>query len=233
VPPCAWETRKCTRGDSGNKRPAEVNTAVRMRSPFLRHPQGGGPANLRWEDVDFASGHVTLCRQTNRETYHVAMKETFHDLLRGMPSRLKNEWVFPSATNVAPIDPRNWLREVFRPGLGSVMSIVSSPISSWTVRRSVPRMTRREAKVWRRSCQRRPVIFAFTMSVAVSLRASFKRRTALRRCDGKTCADAAKEAVGASAEVVQLPREISAPGGIRTPNPQIRRTFQDDEGTPQ
>lgn len=48
---------------------------------------------------------------------HVPMNETLRDVLRDLPSRLKSEWVFPSATNVTPLDPKNWLREVFRPAL--------------------------------------------------------------------------------------------------------------------
>jgi hypothetical protein len=37
-----------------------------------------------------------------------------------------------------------------------------------------------------------------------------------------TSENVAKKAVGATAEIVELPLEKSAPGGIRTPNPQIR-----------
>jgi integrase len=77
----------------------------------------GNQFRLRCEDVDFASGHITLRRPKNRRTYHVPMNETLRDVLRKMPSRLKSEYVFPSSTGVTPLDPRNWLREVFRPAL--------------------------------------------------------------------------------------------------------------------
>lgn len=51
--------------------------------------------NLRWEDVDFVNGVLTIPRSKHGEKRHVPMNVRVQELLRELPSRMKSPWVYP------------------------------------------------------------------------------------------------------------------------------------------
>jgi site-specific recombinase XerD len=53
----------------------------------------------------------------NGEPIYQPMNDVVRAILCRLPSRLKSEWVFPSASSATPLDPRNFCRNVFRPAL--------------------------------------------------------------------------------------------------------------------
>ena len=84
-----------------------INTGLRQSEQF----------NLRWENVDFATGILTVPRSKHGESRRVPMNDTVREVLRTLPSRLKSEYVFPSTTGETPIDARNYVRRTFLPAL--------------------------------------------------------------------------------------------------------------------
>ena len=72
---------------------------------------------LRWENVDFQTGIITVPRSKHGEKRHVPMNDTAREILRSLPSRMKSAYVFPSATGETPIDPCNFIARVFRKAL--------------------------------------------------------------------------------------------------------------------
>jgi len=75
--------------------------------------------HLRWAHVDFGTGILTVPRSKHGEARRVPMNDAVREVLRGLPSRMKGPWVFPSATGETPIDPKNFVRRVFLPALES------------------------------------------------------------------------------------------------------------------
>jgi site-specific recombinase XerD len=69
--------------------------------------------NLRWENVDFRSGTITIPRSKHGGVRHVPMNATARALLRALPSRFRSAYVFPSGTLQTPQDARNFVRRVF------------------------------------------------------------------------------------------------------------------------
>jgi integrase len=72
---------------------------------------------LRWEDVDFANGILTLPRSKHGSARCVPINGTARDIVRSRPSRLKGAYVFPSATGATPLDACNFVRRIFVPAL--------------------------------------------------------------------------------------------------------------------
>ncbi len=73
--------------------------------------------NLRWPDVNFNTRTITIHRSKSGETRHVKMNDWVVEIMRGLPSRLKSEWVFPSETGESPINANNFINRVFNPAL--------------------------------------------------------------------------------------------------------------------
>lgn len=71
---------------------------------------------LRWENVDFRSGNLTIPRSKSGQARHVKMNSRVRAILRELPSRLKSEWVFPSLTG-SPMDANNFVSRHFRPAI--------------------------------------------------------------------------------------------------------------------
>ncbi len=82
-----------------------IHTGLRQSEQF----------NLLWENVEFATGFITVPRSKHGELRRVRMNDTV--LLRALPSRLKSPYVFPSATGETPIDARNFMNRIFNPAL--------------------------------------------------------------------------------------------------------------------
>jgi len=73
--------------------------------------------NLRWENVDFSTGIITVPRSKHGETRRVPMNDTVREILRARPSRLKSDYVFPSGTGDTPIDAQNYVNRTFLPAV--------------------------------------------------------------------------------------------------------------------
>jgi len=73
--------------------------------------------NLRWQHVDFNSNVLTIPRTKAGRVRHVPMNSIVRTLLRGMPSRLKSGWVFPSAAADTPLDSQNFMNRIFTPAV--------------------------------------------------------------------------------------------------------------------
>ena len=58
---------------------------------------------LRWDQVDFLSGEITIPRSKHGEACHIPMNDTVVDALRALPSRMCSEWVYPAP----PVDGRH------------------------------------------------------------------------------------------------------------------------------
>jgi integrase len=78
--------------------------AVAIHTGLRRSEQFG----LRWENVDFATGILTVPRSKHGGARRVPMNDTVRDALRALPSRLKGPYVFPSATGETPLDACNF-----------------------------------------------------------------------------------------------------------------------------
>jgi len=77
----------------------------------------GEQFNLRWSDVDFHSRTIVVRIPKSGETEYVKMNDRVIEILRGLPSRLKGEWVFPSKTGKTPLNANNFVNRVFEPAL--------------------------------------------------------------------------------------------------------------------
>ncbi len=53
------------------------------------------------------------------------MNDRVMEILRGLPSRLKSEWVFPSETGETPLNPNNFINRVFNPALSEAKPEIS------------------------------------------------------------------------------------------------------------
>ncbi|MBI4284165.1 MAG: site-specific integrase [Chloroflexi bacterium] len=77
----------------------------------------GEQFNLRWRDVNFHTRTITIPRSKSGELRHVRMNDRVMEILRGLPGRLKGEWVFPSETGESPLDANNFINRVSNPAL--------------------------------------------------------------------------------------------------------------------
>ena len=71
---------------------------------------------LRWQDVNFATGVITIPRSKHGEARHVPMNQVVRETLRTLPSRLRSEYVFASKVGTA-LNPDNFIHRVFEPAL--------------------------------------------------------------------------------------------------------------------
>jgi len=73
--------------------------------------------NLRWADTNFQTRIITIPRSKSGETRHIPMNDRTVEILRGLPSRMKSEWVFPSLTGATPMGGDNFSKRVFNPAV--------------------------------------------------------------------------------------------------------------------
>jgi integrase len=84
-----------------------LNTGMRRGEMF----------NLRWRDIDFHNRVITIPQSKSGEMRYVPMNDTVVEILGNLPSRMKNEWVFPSLTGTTPTNGNNFTRRVFIPAV--------------------------------------------------------------------------------------------------------------------
>lgn len=72
---------------------------------------------LRWEDVDLRNSVLTIPVSKNGERRHVQLSQRVLGILRGLPSRMRSEWVFPSRKGTTPLEANNFYHRVFTPAL--------------------------------------------------------------------------------------------------------------------
>ena len=71
---------------------------------------------LRWQDVNFATGVITIPRAKHGEVRHIPMNDMARETLRSLPSRLRSEYVFASKVGTA-LNPQNFVNRVFGPAM--------------------------------------------------------------------------------------------------------------------
>jgi integrase len=99
--------RKAVREDNWPMVVVATHTGLRRGEQF----------RLRWDEIDFSTGIITIPRSKSGLARRLPMNDTVRDVLRALPSRLKSEWVFPSATGTTPLDGRNYVVRTFVPAL--------------------------------------------------------------------------------------------------------------------
>lgn len=86
-----------------------LNTGLRRGEQF----------GLKWVNIDFQNGVITIPRSKHGEKRHVPMNKRVYEMLQSLKSRLKSEWVFASGKGVGdtPMDANNIVNRVLRPNL--------------------------------------------------------------------------------------------------------------------
>jgi len=72
---------------------------------------------LRWADVDFRTGIITVARSKHGETRRVPMNDTVRAILTNRADRTESEFVFVSTTGETALDACNYMRRVFVPAV--------------------------------------------------------------------------------------------------------------------
>jgi len=99
--------RAAVTGETWQKVEVAFNTGMRRGEQF----------NLRWANIDFQSRVITIPQSKHGEMRHVLMNDAVLGILRGLPGRLKSEYVFPSKTARTPVNANNFVNRVFAPAL--------------------------------------------------------------------------------------------------------------------
>ncbi len=71
--------------------------------------------SLRWENVDFERGIITLPKTKMGDVQYVHLNEETRLIVRGMNSWQRSVWVFPSENLRTPLDPKNFYKRVWLP----------------------------------------------------------------------------------------------------------------------
>jgi integrase len=79
----------------------------------------GEQFRLRWEDVDFQNRIITV-HGKGGWVRHIPMNDKVMEILRRLPGRMKSEWLFPSKTNLTPLDAGTWVHGFFKPSIKKV-----------------------------------------------------------------------------------------------------------------
>ncbi|HSQ01143.1 MAG TPA: site-specific integrase [Candidatus Dormibacteraeota bacterium] len=183
---------------------------------------------LRWENVDFQTGIITVPRSKHGEKRHVPMNDTAREILRSLPSRMKSAYVFPSATGETPIDPCNFIARVFRKALNKA----GVEDFRWHDLRHTFASRLVTAGVDLRTVQELLGHKTIMMTLRYSHLSPAHQLEAVQRLNPKptgtttgTEQPTKTRAARATAQVVAFPAENSAPGVIRTPDLLVRSPF--------
>ena len=192
-----------------------LNTGLRQSNQF----------QLRWTDVNFDTGTITVRRSKSGEAYHVPMNDDVRAVLRDLPSRLRSEWVFPSDTGHTPLDAKNYMHRVFNPALkrarlaGFRWHDLRHTFASRLVMAGVDIRTVQELMGHK--------TLAMTLRythLSPAHRLDAVQRLTRPRTDTTTGTDSTEPKVAAEAggEVVELPREPNEPCWDRTSDPLLK-----------
>jgi integrase len=190
----------------------------------------GNQFRLRWTDVNFDAGTVCARRSKSGEDYIIPMSDDLRALLSALPSRLRSEWVFPSETGATALGAKNCMHRVFVPAVKRAgiedfrWHDLRHTFASRLVMAGVDIRTVQELMGHK--------TLAMTMRYA-HLSAAHKLDAVQRlnrpktevRTDTTTDTETApaRVAVGAPAEVAELPKKESEPCWIRTNDPLLKR----------
>ena len=84
-----------------------LNTGLRRTELFT----------LRWDHIDFNVNVLTIAKTKAGRARRVPMNSRVRELLRSLSSRMKSEWVLPSATGETSLDSQNYMNRIFAPAL--------------------------------------------------------------------------------------------------------------------
>jgi len=70
---------------------------------------------LRWENIDFGTGIITIPQSKSGEIHYVSMNDRVVEILRNMPSRFHSPYVFTSTNGQTPMNSRNFIQRIFLP----------------------------------------------------------------------------------------------------------------------
>lgn len=77
----------------------------------------GKQLTLQWSHVNFHTGMLNIPRSKHGEARHIPMNDRVIEILRGLPSRTKSAYVFPSETGASPLNANNFINRVWKPAL--------------------------------------------------------------------------------------------------------------------
>jgi integrase len=192
----------------------------------------GNQFRLKWDDVNFETGVIRARQSKSGEDYHVPMNDELRRILRGLPSRMRSEWVFPSDTGETSLDARNFIHRVFAPALEDAKiedfhwhdlrhsfasRLVMKGVDLTTVQElmghKTPAMTSRYAHL------------SPAHRLAAVQKLNPKKPKTVRPSDTSTDTSGSRQktAVGGGAQVADLTAEKSEPCWIRTNDPLLKR----------
>ena len=166
------------------------------------------------------------------EDYHVPMNDDLRGILRGLPSRMRSEWVFPSATGETALDAKNFIHRVFTPALEAAKISdfhwhdLRHTFASRLVMRGVDLTTVQELmghKTQAMTARYAHLSSAHRLAAVQKLNPPKRKRP---RATGTTTGirpRRPKGARGGRAQVAELPMELSEPSGTRTQDPLLKR----------
>jgi len=195
----------------------------------------GEQFNLRWDNVDFATGMITIPRAKSGKLRRVPMNDTVRAILRELPSRARSELVFPSKAvelkngetvgGESPRDARNFLHRAYAPALkkakieGMRWHDLRHTFASRLVMAGVDIRTVQELMGHQ----------SITMTLRYSHLSPAHQLDAVQRLNAATGTSTGTEPMTASeakevpAQAVGMDRKKSAPGWIRTSDHRLRR----------
>lgn len=98
---------------------AELADADRVMVEVALHTgmRQGEQLHLRWDDVDFATGILTIPRSKSGEARRIPMNDTVRAILERLTENSQGAWVFPSTKSAAHLDRGNYMSRIFQPAL--------------------------------------------------------------------------------------------------------------------
>jgi integrase len=202
--------------------------AVALHTGFRQ----GNQFELKWDDVNFETGTIRARASKSGEDYHVPMNDELRAILRNLPSRMRSEWVFPSATGETALDAKNFIDRVFTPALEAAKISdfhwhdLRHTFASRLVMRGVDLTTVQELmghKTQAMTARYVHLSSAHRLAAVQKLNPAKRKRPRATGTTTGTRPRRTKGARGGGAQVAELPMEMSEPSGTRTQDPLLKR----------
>jgi integrase len=188
----------------------------------------GNQFRCRWADVNFETGTIRARKPKSGKDYFVPINDELRTILQALPSRLRSEWVFPSATGKTPLDANNYMHRVFLPALKRAKitdfhwhdarhTFASRLAMAGVDLRTVQELMGHQSIAM---TQRYAHLSPAHKLAAVQLLVRRPTATTTATDNGTR-----KPALGAVGKVVDLQGERSEPSGTRTQDPLLKRLF--------